>query len=140
MTEIKFFTAVANPIRATAGLVAKAYAQGRRVRVLTPDTQATKELDALLWELPPDGFLPHVALNSPLASETPIIIDHEATHEGVADVLINLSATPPSFFARFERMFEIVGSDEAVAAAGRDRWKFYKARGYEMTHTVMQRA
>jgi len=27
-----------------------------------------------------------------------------------------------------------------VAAAGRDRWKFYKARGYEMTHTVMQRA
>ena len=105
MTEIKFFTAVANPIRATAGLVAKAYAQGRRVRVLTPDAQATKELDALLWELPPDGFLPHVALTSPLARATPIVIDYEATQEGGAAGLINLRATPPALFARFERMF-----------------------------------
>ncbi len=140
MTEIKFFSAVANPIRATANLVAKAYAQGRRVRVLTPDAQTTKTLDAMLWELPADGFLPHVALSSPLASQTPVIIDHVATHDGVADVLINLSSTPPSFFARFERMFEIVGQDDELAAAGRDRWKYYKARGYEMTHTVMQRA
>ena len=107
---------------------------------MTPDAASSKALDALLWEQPPDGFLPHVSLASPLAADTPIIIDHEATHEGVADVLINLSTTPPSFFARFERMFEIVGQEEDVAAAGRERWKFYKARGYEMTHTVMQRA
>jgi len=47
-------------------------------------------------------------------------------------VLVNLHAAPPPFFSRFERMVEIVTRDEADAAAGRERWKFYKARGYEI--------
>jgi len=140
MTEISFYTGVQNPLRATAGLVAKAYAQGRRVRVATPDAQVTAELDRLLWELPPEGFLPHVTLASPHAADTPIIVDHAATHDGAADVLINLTTVAPGYFARFERLFEIVGQDEAVATAGRERWKFYKARGYPLTHTVMNKA
>jgi len=143
MTEINFYTGVQNPLRATAGLVAKAYAQGRRVRVATPDAQTTAELDRLLWELQPESFLPHVTLASPHAAATPIIVDHAASHDGAADVLINLShagAEPPGYFARFERLFEIVGQEEAVATAGRERWKFYKARGYPLTHTVMNKA
>ena len=139
MTEINFYTAVANPIKATAGLVAKAYAQGRRVRVITPDAAATQLLNNMLWEQPAEGFLPHVTLSSPHAAATPVIIDHSITHEGSIDVLINLCAEPPAFFSRFERMFEIVGQDEVLANAGRERWKFYKARGYPMTNTVMTR-
>ena len=47
-------------------------------------------------------------------------------------MLVNLHAVPPPFFSRFERLAEIVGLDEADIAAGRERWKFYKARGYEI--------
>ena len=137
VTEINFYTAVANPLSATARLVGKAYAQGRRVRVVTPDAEATLALDKLLWEQPVEGFVPHVMLASKHADATPVIVDHALTHEGAADVLINLSADTPSFFARFERMFEIVGQDDVMAEAGRARWKFYKARGYPLTHTVM---
>jgi DNA polymerase III subunit chi len=137
MTEINFYTAVANPLTATARLVGKAYAQGRRVRVVTPDAEATQALDKLLWEQPVESFLPHVTLASKHVAATPVIVDHALTHDGAADVLINLGTATPSFFARFERMFEIVGQDESVAAAGRERWKFYKARGYPLTHTVM---
>ena len=140
MTEINFYTAVANPLSATARLVAKAHAQGRRVRVVTPDAAATQLLNDMLWEQPAESFLPHVTLSSPHAAATPVIVDHSITHEGSNDVLINLCAEPPAFFARFERMFEIVGLDEALATAGRERWKFYKARGYPMTHTVMNKA
>ena len=86
----------------------------------------------MLWEEPVEGFLPHVTLASPYAAETLVVIDHAPTHDGASDVLINLGAEPPSFFARFERMFEIVGQDEEIASAGRERWKFYKARGYEI--------
>ena len=39
---------------------------------------------------------------------------------------------PPPFFSRFERLAEIVSLDEADVASGRERWKFYKARGYEI--------
>ena len=138
MTEINFYTAVANPLSATVRLVGKAYAQGRRVRVVTPDAATTAALDRLLWEQPVEGFVPHVTMTSPHVALTPVIVDHSLTHEGAADVLINLAAEPPAFFARFERLFEIVGQDEALAAAGRERWTFYKARGYPLTHTVMK--
>ena len=47
-------------------------------------------------------------------------------------MLVNLHPAPPPFFSRFERLAEIVGTDEADAAAGRERWKFYKERGYEL--------
>lgn len=138
MTEINFYTAVANPLAATARLVGKAYAQGRRVRVVTPDALTTVALDKLLWEQPVEGFVPHVTMTSPHMAETPVIVDHSLVHEGAADVLINLGAEPPAFFARFERMFEIVGREAPLAAAGRERWAFYKARGYAMSHKVMK--
>ena len=138
MTEINFYTAVTNPLTATARLVGKAYAQGRRVRVVTPDAAATAALDKLLWEHPVESFVPHVTMTSPHVASSPVIVDHSLLHEGTADVLINLSAEPPAFFARFERMFEIVGMDATLAAAGRERWAFYKARGYPLSHTVMK--
>ena len=65
-------------------------------------------------------------------AQTPIVVDHVLDHEGPAAVLINLYALPPPFFSRFERLAEIVSRDEAELAAGRERWKFYKARGYEI--------
>ena len=40
------------------------------------------------------------------------------------------STQPPPFFSRFERLAEIVGVDDA--AAGRERYKFYRERGYEL--------
>lgn len=138
MTEINFYTAVANPLTATARLVGKAYAQGRKVRVVTPDAATTAALDKLLWEQPVEGFVPHVTMTSMHVAVTPVIVDHSLLHEGAADVLINLSAEPPAFFARFERMFEIVGVDATLATAGRERWAFYKARGYALSHTVMK--
>ena len=138
MTEINFYTAINDPLAATARLVGKAYAQGRRVRVVTQDVATTVALDKLLWEEPAAGFLPHVTLASAHAAVTPVIVDHSLVHEGAADVLINLSAEPPAFFSRFTRLFEIVGQDATLAAAGRLRWAFYAARGYPMTHTVMK--
>jgi DNA polymerase III subunit chi len=138
MTEINFYTGIVNPMTATAKLVAKAYANGKRVRVFTADAVATEHLDRLLWELPEESFVPHVTFASKHVAVTPIIIDHLLTHEGAAEVLINISAQTPSFFSRFERFFEIVGQTEELAIAGRERWQFYKARGYAMTHTVMR--
>jgi DNA polymerase III subunit chi len=138
MTEVNFYTGVTNPMTATAKLVSKAYASGKRVRVLTADAKTTELLDRLLWEVPEESFVPHVTFSSKHAGVTPVIIDHAPTHEGVAEVLINISTQTPSFYSRFERVFEIVGHSEELAVAGRERWQFYKARGYKMTHTVMR--
>ena len=56
---------------------------------------------------------------------------------GPAAVLVNLHAEPPPFFSRFERLAEIVGVDDVPA--GRERFRFYRERGYEMrTHDLRE--
>jgi DNA polymerase III subunit chi len=130
MTSIDFYTHVGDALAVAARLVAKAWAQHGSVRVLTPDAQATEALDRLLWLQPATGFLPHCRLASPLASETPIIVDHRLEHEGPAAVLVNLALDAPPFFSRFERLAEIVTADQAQA--GRERYRFYRERGYEL--------
>jgi DNA polymerase-3 subunit chi len=135
MTTIDFYTHVDDRLAVAARLVAKALAAHGSARVLTPDAATTVELDRLLWTVPATGFLPHCRMDSPYASETPVLVDHVLEHTGPAAVLVNLHAEPPPFFSRFERVAEIVGIDDV--AAGRERYRFYRERGYELrTHDM----
>ncbi len=132
MTTIDFYTHCADRFEVASKLVVKAWAQHGTVRVLTDSARVTDDFGRYLWLWPATGFLPHCHLGSPLAAETPIVVDHALDHDGPAAVLVNLNSLPPPFFSRFERLAEIVSLDEADVAAGRERWKFYKARGYEI--------
>ena len=140
MTSIDFYTHVADRLEVVAKLVAKAFALHGSVRVLTANPESTDALDRLLWIQPAIAFLPHCRIGDRLAAETPIWIDHALEHQGPAAVLINLHAEPPPFFSRFERLAEIVGADPADIAAGRERYRFYRERGYELrTHRLDER-
>jgi DNA polymerase-3 subunit chi len=138
MTTIDFYTHVADRLAFAARLVAKAVAAHGSTRILTPDPATTDALDRLLWTAPATGFLPHCRIDSPVAGQTPVWIDHRLEHSGPAAVLVNLHAEPPPFFSRFERLAEIVGIDDA--AAGRERYRFYRERGYELrAHDMSER-
>lgn len=140
MTSIEFYPRVNDRVAFAVQLVAKAYARHGSVRVLTQDAAMTEALDRRLWLDPPTGFLPHCRLDSPLAGETPILVDHALAHEGAAAMLVNLHPSPPPFFGRFERMAEIVGASDEETAAGRVRYRFYRERGYELrTHDASDR-
>ena len=135
VTSIDFYTHVLDRVLVAARLVAKAYAQHGSVRVLTPDASTSDALSRHLWTVNPTGFLPHCRLSSPLAAETPILVDEALEHVGPSAVLINLQPTPPPFFSRFERLVEIVGVDDPEAA--RARFRFYRERGYPLqTHNL----
>ncbi len=140
MTSIDFYTHVNDRFEVVARLVAKAFAQHGSVRVLTGNPESTEALDRMLWIQPAIGFLPHCRVDSRLAAETPIWVDHVLEHQGPAAVLINLHDAPPPFFSRFERLAEVVGADEAQADAARRRYRFYRERGYELrTHNLGER-
>jgi DNA polymerase III subunit chi len=132
MTQIDFYTHVAQPLKLAARIVTKAWRMHGSVRVLTPDRETTLALDRLLWLEPPLAFVPHCRMDAPIASETPVWIDERLEHSGPAAVLLNLHPDPPPFFSRFERLAEVVASDEANVVAGRARFRFYRERGYEM--------
>ena len=141
MTTIDFYTGCADPLAVAARLIVKAWAQFGHVRVLTPDAAATATLDRQLWQFPATGFVPHCRLGAACADETPVIVDHALDHQGPAAVLINLQPSPPPFFSRFERLAEIVSGGDAAAAAGRERWRFYRERGYELrSHDLSERS
>jgi DNA polymerase-3 subunit chi len=140
VTSIDFYTHCNDRLEVVSKLLQKAWLQHGSARVLTPDESTTAALDALLWTSPAIGFMPHCRLSSPLAPETPIIVDHSLQHQGPAAVLINLHDAPPPFFARFERLLEVIGTGDGEVAPGRERWKFYAQRGYTMrSHNLSER-
>ncbi len=137
MTRIDFHSNVPNKLAYACRLVRKARAAQCKIVLLGRDRGELTQLDQLLWSFSEQDFIPHVHAADPLAAQTPVILtDSEAVDLPHHHVLINLSGNTPEHFARFERMFEIISSDEADKAAGRDRYRFYKERGYPLSHFV----
>ncbi len=140
MTRIDFHSNVPDKLAYACRLARKARAANCKIVLLTGDKNELATLDEALWTFSALDFLPHVAANDPLAASTPIILtDSDAADLPHHQILINLSASTPAHFARFERMFEIISSDDADKAAGRERYRFYQQRGYPLTHFVAEK-
>lgn len=137
MTRIDFHSNVPDKIAYTCRLVRKARAANCLIVLYASDRANLATLDQALWTFSEPDFLPHVMAGDPLAASTPIILtDDDSVDLPHHQILINLSTGTPAHFARFERMFEIISSDDADKAAGRDRYRFYQQRGYPLTHFV----
>ncbi|MEQ1601542.1 MAG: DNA polymerase III subunit chi [Methylophilaceae bacterium] len=132
MTRIDFFFNVADKQQKVAELSEKALKKGRKLMLFTSDATSAHTLDRYLWTHPPTGFLPHCQANQPQAAVTPILIGWENEPLIHHDLLINLHHQYPPFFSRFTRLIEIVGTDESDKIKARERYRFYRDRGYEI--------
>jgi DNA polymerase-3 subunit chi len=134
MTTVDFYFNAQDKLQVACRLAGKALAQGRSLLVYAPEADTASRLNKLLWTWQATGFVPHCALHDPLAADTPVLIAGDAETPKRCDVLLNLASACPPHFERFERLLELVGSDEAERAAGRERYRFYKSRGYAIGH------
>ncbi|QSN61874.1 DNA polymerase III subunit chi [Caballeronia sp. M1242] len=134
MTRIDFHTNVGDPLAYACRLARKAYASGRSLVVLA-DPARLAAFDEQLWTFAPLEFVPHCMAKSALAQETPVVLAADLDDVPHHQVLVNLGAPVPAQFARFERLVEIIGDDADELAAGRERFRFYRDRGYAIeTH------
>ncbi|MEO8627033.1 MAG: DNA polymerase III subunit chi [Betaproteobacteria bacterium] len=141
MTQVDFYTHVENRLQMLCTLAAKALARNRRLMILTGDLEAAERVDKHMWQQPAVGFLPHCRSDHPLAMVTPIIIDHRAEPVVHEEILVNLCESCPAVFSRFERVLEIVGLDDQERELARNRYRFYRDRGYEIrTHDMKELA
>jgi DNA polymerase-3 subunit chi len=140
MTQIDFYSHADNKLQVACSLSAQALERGLRVMIYTAHADTTDKLDRLMWCYPAIGFMPHCRATDPLAEETPVIIDHLAEPLVHDQVLLNLHPAFPPFFSRFQRLIEIVGTDEKDSQAGRERFRFYRDRGYEVRHHDLSRS
>ncbi len=137
MTQIDFYTHVPDKLRAACALSAKAFAHGLKVAVFCPDADTAHRFDRMLWTTPAIAFVPHCAPEDPLAAVTPVIVDCRGEKLLHDEVLLNLRAEWPPFFSRFQRLIEIVSLDEEDRSRARERFRFYRDRGYDIrTHDL----
>ncbi|CAH1903799.1 DNA polymerase III chi subunit [Candidatus Nitrotoga sp. HW29] len=134
MTKVDFYTGVDDKLRTACHLSHKAMQNGLRVLLHTPDASTAEALDKLLWQYPVTAFIPHCYSDEPAAAEMQVVIDHHGETFPHNEVLISLHTVCLPFFSRFERVLEIVSQNTEDARLGRERFSFYRDRGYEMRH------
>lgn len=139
MTQVFFYHGAVDRIAATAALIGKAFAQRKALLVYAPDANLAAALDRHLWIHPPTSFVAHVATDSPLAAETPVLITSQLEALPHDERLFNLSSEVPPGFARFTSLIEVVGEQDEERVAGRRRVRFYKDRGYEIQYFDLSR-
>lgn len=120
-------------------LVEKAWKRGMQCHINAASPEQADRLDDLLWTFRDVSFIPHGRTGGDSAGSERLaaVIGSGEDPQGKPDVLINLSAEVPSFFSRFERVAELVDNDSERRTAGRQRFRYYRDRGYPLeSHNI----
>jgi DNA polymerase-3 subunit chi len=135
MTQVDFYV-LETPDRGdrfqlSCRLAEKAWSQGHRILVHCASAEDAQRMDRLLWVFRDHSFVPHGRVGQVDPGLTPVLIAQPGQSADEHDVLINLAPEVPLFFSRFDRVAEPVDADPPARAASRERFKFYRDRGYQ---------
>lgn len=137
MPQVEFHTGVVDPLGFACRLLRKAYRQDARLLVTAP-ASTLDALDRALWTFDAQEFVPHlrVAAGAPddALARTPIWLSSGEAPAPSPPVLVNLGADMPARPDAFERIIEVLSTDAGDVAAGRERWRRYKAQGLTVQH------
>ena len=121
-------------LRTACRLAEKAWQKGHRVFIHTDSQNTAMSIDDMLWTYRQDSFVPHALYGDRLTaapeSLEPVLVGDGSVEPTDVDVLINLSASIPSFVDKSARVAEIVAGNEAARSAGRERYRTYRSRGF----------
>lgn len=135
MTEVAFHFGAPDKLGYTCRLLRKAVGSGAKVLVVAED-EVLQQLDVDLWAISPTDFVPHCvgAVDALVQQQCPVVlatrIGPELVHK---QVLVNLAQSVAEGFEKFERVIEVVGTDEDDRGLARLRWKYYTELGYQIT-------
>jgi len=141
MTQVDFYIlderAQGNRYVLACRLAEKIYHQGRRIFINTASAEEQRHMDRLLWTFRQGSFIPHASQEKADPATTPVIVGRQGEAGEETDVMINLAPEVPACFSRFERVAELIDREPQVKAAGRERFRFYRDRGYPLeTHDI----
>ena len=107
-----------------------AWERGHEVTVVTENDDQAAELDDLMWESPPQRFLPHQR-ESAGAERCAAVVITTLQDLSEAEVVINLCTQPLQEPKRFRRLLEIVPQAGPGLEASRDKFRYYRKHGIE---------
>lgn len=132
MTEVAFHFNAPDKLSYACRLLRKAVGSGAKVMV-TGEPAMLRELDVNLWTFAAVEFVPHcyAPVSSPdVVAASPVVLADTTADAPHQNVLVNLGASIPEGFERFERLIEVVTPGEDDRRQARVRWKHYADRGY----------
>lgn len=144
MTQVDFYITESDTdearLRLACKLVEKAIELDQHVFVHSTSEHEALKLDELLWTFSQGSFIPHRVVREELDKpplEQVLIGVNRPPGPGRWDVLINLAAEVPEFFSRYERVAEVVDADPLRREQSRQRYRYYRDRGYHLnTHQM----
>lgn len=138
MTQVEFYSLnsdeLTTPYKHLCEVVKRAYRKGQRVFIHTDNRKQAEKIDELLWTQDAKSFLPHQLVDEDPDTKPPIEIGFGQDPQIKPDVLINLGENVPDFFSRFNWVFEYAYGDDEKKQKARDRFCFYRERGYSLNH------
>ena len=132
MTEVAFHFNAPDKLGYACRLLRKAVASGAKV-VVAGEPELLRELDTVLWTFSAVEFVPHchaASANAEVLQASPVVLADSVRETPHHQVLVNLGASVPDGFERYERLIEVVTADEDDRQQARQRWKHYSDRGY----------
>lgn len=139
MTQVDFYLlSNQDALHYLCRLTEKIHKLGHRLFIHAASADQAKQIDDLLWSYDPGSFLPHALITeADIIADYPVLIGHADDPRIPAEIMINLAPAVAPFFSRFERVAELVGTNEATRQAARERYRFYRERGYPLkTHNL----
>ncbi len=119
------------PLKLVCELARKAYDSNQWTLVLARDAAQAEELDELLWAFDDEAYIPHQIAGTDEEDElTPVLIATPEFDAPARPLVINLRDA--AFDGACERVLEVVPADPSAREPLRERWKQYKARGFDV--------
>lgn len=119
------------PLRLVCELARKAHDGNLWTLILARDAAQAEELDELLWAFDEEAYIPHqIAGMDEEDDVTPVLIAPPDFDAPARALVINLR--DDAYAGQCERVLEVVPADPAAREPLRERWKQYKARGFEV--------
>ncbi len=138
MTQVEFYSGIADKPASVLRMVRRAFGKGLRVAVVA-DEPTLARLDQHLWIDTAGDFVPHVLVTRTAPAmarlrRTPVWLVSDAADAVQCDVLVNMGVDVPSSLPAFKRVIELISSDEADVASGRRRWRRYQSMPVHLSH------
>ena len=119
-----------DPLLLVCELAKKAFEGGHRALILARSFEQAEQLDEKLWEFDEAAFVPHQIAGDDDDDITPVLIATPDARPADRNLVINLrDECAPGLF---ERVLEVVPADDAQRSGSRERWKTYKAAGFDV--------
>ena len=136
MTRIDFYHLQRAPLeQILPKLCEKAYATGKRIKILLGTSERVEFINSLLWTYSEESFLPHGSKKDGFIEDQPIFISASEENENNAELLILADGAQldVEYLQNYERVLNIFdGNDDVALNNARSYWKEIKALGGEL--------